>query len=181
LRYASHSLASAPNSSVAGSIAIKMNKAKPTNTMTPTTIPQAQSKFSCSVRCASALINRSSGCVCRDICVGKFSVPRVCLGGVGASGSPREGILTDAADDSSSIVHDAGDVCHCDGSVVQVSILGLCARGLCLVCLSASRSFWRTFVKMDSFVSSSYRDSSVSTLRPNRKGDPNDGTHGDNQ
>ena len=41
-------------------IAIKMNKAKPTNTMTPTTIPQAQSKFSCSVRCASALINRSS-------------------------------------------------------------------------------------------------------------------------
>ena len=98
--------------------------------------------------CCHTLRRGSCGCVCRDICDGEFSVPRVCLGGVGAGGSPREDLGTDAADDSSSIVRDAGVLCHCDGSVAQVSIVGLWARVLCLVCLSATRSLWRAFVKM---------------------------------
>jgi hypothetical protein len=79
----------------------------------------------------------------RDICAGEFSIPRVCLGGVGASGSPREDLGTDAADDSSSIVRDAGVFSHCGGSVAQVSIVGLWTRVLRLICLFAARSLWQ--------------------------------------
>jgi TMEM175 potassium channel family protein len=32
--------------------------------------------------------------LCCDTCDGEFSLPRVCLGGVGAGGSPREGLGT---------------------------------------------------------------------------------------
>jgi hypothetical protein len=46
------------------------------------------------------------------ICTGEFSIPRVCLGGVGAGGSPGEDLGTGAADDSSSIVRDAGVFSH---------------------------------------------------------------------
>ena len=93
--------------------------------------------------CGHTLRGGSCGCVCRDICAGEFSIPRVCLGGVGASGSPREDLGTDATDDSSSIVPDAGVFSHCGGSVAQVSIVGLWTRVLRLICLSAARSLWQ--------------------------------------
>ena len=93
--------------------------------------------------CGHTLRGGSCGCVCRDICAGEFSIPRVCLGGVGASGSPREDLGTDATDDSSSIVRDVGVFSHCGGSVAQVSIVGLWTRVLRLICLFAARSLWQ--------------------------------------
>ena len=123
-------------------------------------------------RVGSSRALRGGSCdyLCRSVCDGELSVRRVCVGGVGAGGSPKEGAARDAVRDSSSIPRDAGTVCHCDGCLAQVSALGLWHSAMYLVCSSEARSLWRAFVNLDSFVTPSYRDSSISTMHPNQRG-----------